>query len=168
MMPRLVDRGGFYVAENAVVLGDVRLAKGVSIWYGTVVRGDLASVTIGEDTNVQDLSVLHCDPGLDLVIGRHVTIGHKAMVHARSVGDAALIGIGAVLLAGARVGEGSIVAAGAVVRENQEIPPGSIAAGVPAKVIGPVDDAARKEALLRAARYLALARRHAQGELPPR
>lgn len=160
-MPRLIDCGGHYIADSAQVMGDVRLAQGCSVWYGAVIRGDLATITIGENTNVQDLCVLHCDPGLDLTIGRDVTLGHHAMVHGREIGDGALIGIGAIVLAGARIGAGSIVAAGAVIRENQEIPPRSIVAGVPGKIVGAVDDEGLRKAIDRAKRYLALARRHA-------
>lgn len=160
-MARLIDRGGVYVADNAVVLGDVRLGPGCSIWYGAVVRADLASITVGSNTNVQDLCTLHCDPGLDLTIGANVTIGHQAMIHGSSVGEGTLIGIGAVLLAGSKIGAGCVIAAGAVVRENQEIPPRSMVVGVPARVIGSVDDATVWENLERARRYLELARRHA-------
>lgn len=162
---RLIDRGGYFVAENAVVLGDVTLAKGASVWYGAVVRGDLAPISIGERTNVQDLCVLHCDPGLDLAIGAEVTIGHHAMVHGRRIGDRALVGINAVILGGAEIGDGSIVGAGAVVRENQIVPPRSLVVGVPARVIGRADDAAWEEALQRAERYLEAALRHARGEI---
>jgi carbonic anhydrase/acetyltransferase-like protein (isoleucine patch superfamily) len=143
-------------------MGDVRLASGCSVWYGAVVRADLATIAVGENTNIQDLCVLHCDPGLDLVVGRNVTLGHHAMVHGREIGDGALIGIGAIVLAGARIGEGSIVAAGAVVRENQEIPPRSIVAGVPGRIIGSVDEEGVRKGIERAARYLELAKRHAR------
>ncbi|HLG42536.1 MAG TPA: gamma carbonic anhydrase family protein [Planctomycetota bacterium] len=165
-MPRLIERGGAFIADSAQVMGDVRLGSGCSVWYGAVLRGDLASITIGESTNVQDLCVLHCDPGLDLVIGKNVTIGHHAMIHCREIGNTSLIGIGAILLAGAKIGEGCIVAAGAVVRERQEIPPRSIVVGVPGKVIGKVDEASIREGLDRAARYLELARRHAAQPFP--
>ena len=157
---RLVDKGGFFVAENATVLGRATLAQGVSVWYGAVIRADLDSITIGEYTNIQDGSILHCDPGKALVIGRHVTVGHLAMIHAKSVGDRCLIGIGSILLSGAAVGEGSIIAAGAVIREDQVIPPRSIVVGVPGKVIGQVTDAQFNEAEDRALRYLDLARSH--------
>jgi carbonic anhydrase/acetyltransferase-like protein (isoleucine patch superfamily) len=159
----MIDRGGWYAAGNAVTLGKLNVAKGASVWYGAVVRADLASITIGELTNIQDGCVLHCDPGKDLVIGRHVTVGHLAMVHAKEVGDRALIGIHAVLLSGAVVGEGSIIAACALVREDQVIPPRSIVVGVPGKVVGQVTDAQWVEAEARALRYHALAARHAQG-----
>ena len=165
---KLVDTGGYFVAENAVVCGRTTLARGASVWYGAVVRGDLASITIGDFTNIQDGAVLHCDPEKDLVVGKHVTVGHLAMVHAKSVGDGCLIGIHAILLSGAVVGEGCLIAAGALVREYQVIPPRSIVVGVPGKVIGPTDDAFLKESVARAMRYHALARRHVDGKVDPK
>jgi carbonic anhydrase/acetyltransferase-like protein (isoleucine patch superfamily) len=165
---KLVDQGGFFVAENAVVCGRAVLARGVSVWYGAVVRADLASITVGEFTNLQDGAVFHCDPGKDLTIGSHVTVGHLAMVHARSVGDGCLIGIHATLLSGAVVGEYSLIAANALVREDQVIPPRSIVVGVPGKVIGQTDEAFAKESVARAMRYHALARRHVDGKVDPR
>ncbi len=165
---KLVDAGGYFVAENAVVCGRVSLAAGSSVWYGAVVRGDLSSITIGEYTNVQDGAVLHCDPGKDLVVGKHVTIGHLAMVHARSVGDRSLVGIHAILLSGAVVGEGCLIAAGALVREDQVVPPRSIVVGVPGKVIGQTDEAFLEQSVDRALRYHATARRHVDGKVDPR
>jgi len=165
---KLVDQGGFFVAENAVVCGRTSLARGVSVWYGAVVRADLASITVGEFTNLQDGAVFHCDPGKDLTLGRHVTVGHLAMVHARSVGDGCLIGIHATLLSGAVVGEFSLIAANALVREDQVIPPRSIVVGVPGKVIGQTDEAFAKESVARALRYHALARRHVDGKVDPK
>lgn len=164
---KLIDREGVLVAENAVVTGRVTLGRGASVWYSAVVRGDLASITVGEFTNIQDGCVLHCDPGKDLSIGRHVTVGHLAMVHAKSVGDRCLIGIHSVLLSGAVVGEGCLIAACALVREDQVIPPRSIVVGVPGKVIGQTDDAFWKESEARALRYHALARRHVDGKVDP-
>lgn len=165
---KMLDRGGWFVAENAMLLGRVEVARGASIWYGAVVRGDLASIAIGEYTNIQDGCVLHCDPGKDLVLGQFVTVGHLAMVHARTVGDRCLIGIHATILSGARIGEGSIIAAGALVREDQQIPPRSIVVGVPGKIIGQVTDEQVREAEARARRYHALARRHVEGKADPR
>jgi carbonic anhydrase/acetyltransferase-like protein (isoleucine patch superfamily) len=165
---KLVDAGGYYVAENAVVCGRVSLARGASVWYGAVVRGDMASITIGDYTNIQDGAVLHCDPQKDLVIGKHVTVGHLAMIHAKSVGDGCLIGIHSILLSGAVVGEGCLIAAGALVKEDQVVPPRSIVVGVPGKVIGQTDDAFLKQSVDRALRYHATARRHADGKVDPK
>jgi carbonic anhydrase/acetyltransferase-like protein (isoleucine patch superfamily) len=164
---RLVDRGGFYVAENAVVLGDVRMATGVSIWYGAVIRGDMAPIAIGARTNIQDGCVLHCDPGEDLAIGADCTVGHQAMIHARKVGERCLIGIGAILLAGAEIGDGCLVAAGALVREGRKIPARSIVVGVPGRVIGQTTDAQWEEFAERAKRYLQTALRHVEGRTTP-
>lgn len=164
---KLVDRGGFYIAENATVVGEVWLAPGASVWYGAVVRGDMASITIGECSNIQDLCVLHCDPGMDLVIGKYVTVGHQAMIHGCSIGDRCLIGIQSILLAGAEVGEGSLIAAGALVRESQTIPPRSIVVGVPGKIIGRTTDAQLAEFEERAKRYREVAERHVRGEVRP-
>jgi carbonic anhydrase/acetyltransferase-like protein (isoleucine patch superfamily) len=165
---KLVERNGVFVAENAVVCGRTSLARGVSIWYGAVVRGDMASITVGEFTNLQDGAVLHCDPGKDLTIGRHVTVGHLAMIHARTVGDGCLIGIHSTLLSGAVVGEFCLIAANALVREDQVIPPRSIVVGVPGKIIGQTDDEFAKQSIDRAMRYHATARRHADGKVDPR
>lgn len=165
---KLVDAGGYFVAENAVVCGLVSIARGASVWYGAVVRGDMASITIGDFSNIQDGAVLHCDPGKDLVVGKHVTVGHLAMIHAKSVGDGCLIGIHATLLSGAVVGEGCLIAAGALVKEDQVVPPRSIVVGVPGKVIGQTDDAFLKQSVDRALRYHATARRHADGKVDPR
>lgn len=132
-----------WVHPSAVVVGDVTLGEDVSVWPGVVMRGDRDAIAIGAGSNVQDGAVLHCDPGLPLRIGERVTIGHRAVVHGCTVEDGALIGIGAVVLNGATVGAGALVAAGAVVTEGQEIPAGHLAAGVPAKVRGPLSEEQR-------------------------
>lgn len=165
---KLVDKGGYFVAENAVVCGAVKLDRGVSVWYGAVVRGDMSSITVGEFTNIQDGAVLHCDPGKDLVIGKQVTVGHLAMIHAKSVGDRCLIGIHSIILSGAVVGEGCLIAAGALVKEDQVVPPRSIVVGVPGKIIGQTDDAFLQQSADRAMRYHATARRHVDGKVDPR
>ena len=125
-----------YVAPGARLVGDVRVARGASIWFGCVLRSDLrdARIEIGEDSNIQDGTVVHIDFDMPCVVGKRVTVGHGAVLHATTIGDDCLVGMGAVLLSGSKVGNGSIVAAGAVVPEGMEIPPGVIAAGVPAKV----------------------------------
>ncbi len=129
-----------WIHAAATVVGDVTLSEDVSVWPGAVIRGDRDSISIGAETNVQDGAVLHCDPGLPLRIGARVTIGHRAVVHGCSIEDGALIGIGAIVLNGATVGAGALIAAGAVVGEGQVIPPGSLAVGVPAKVLRPLSD----------------------------
>lgn len=124
-----------FIAANATVCGDVRIEAEASIWFGAVVRGDTESVRIGKRSNVQDLAVMHADAGFPCVLGDDVTVGHAAVVHGAVIGASAMVGIRAVVLNGARVGSGSIIGAGAVVTEGTEIPPNSLAVGVPAKVI---------------------------------
>lgn len=132
--------GGAFRAYNAVVTGDVDLAEDVGIWFGCVVRGDDAPLTIGARTNIQDLTMVHADTGVPNVIGEEVTVGHRCVLHGARVGDRCLIGMGAILLGGSVIGNESLVAAGAVVREGFEVPPRTLVAGVPAKVIRDLDD----------------------------
>ncbi|HEX6882216.1 MAG TPA: gamma carbonic anhydrase family protein [Planctomycetota bacterium] len=127
--------GGAFKARNAIVTGDVTLGADAGVWFGCVVRGDDAPLVIGARTNVQDLTMIHADPGAPNVIGSEVTIGHRCVLHGVRIGDGALIGMGAVLLGGSTVGEEALVAAGAVVREGFQVPAGALVAGVPAKVI---------------------------------
>ncbi|MEO6487331.1 MAG: gamma carbonic anhydrase family protein [Thermoanaerobaculia bacterium] len=124
-----------FVAENATLIGDIELADDVSIWYGTVLRGDIHFIRIGARTNIQDNCVLHVEHGTGpVVIGEQVTVGHAAVVHGCTVGRGALIGIGAKILSHAVIGEHALVAAGAVVTEGMEVPPRTLVAGVPAKI----------------------------------
>jgi carbonic anhydrase/acetyltransferase-like protein (isoleucine patch superfamily) len=164
---RLIERGEALVAETATVVGRVDLAPRSSVWYGAVLRGDMGAIRVGEYSNLQDNCVVHTDPGKDLVIGSHVTVGHMAMIHCKSVGDRCLVGIHSILLDGAVIGEGSLIAAGALVRENQVIPPRSIVVGLPGKVIGQVTDVQWEEAVARARRYWATACRHRDGKADP-
>ena len=131
--PRFAGR--HYVAPGAVLVGDVRLGSDVSVWFNAVIRADNAPIRIGDGSNVQEGAVLHVDPGVPLEVGRHVTIGHQAMLHGCTVGDGTLIGIGAVVLNGARIGENCLVGAKALVTEGTEVPPGSLVLGSPAKVV---------------------------------
>ena len=136
--------GGAFKARNAIVTGEVTLGPEAGIWFGCVVRGDDAPLVIGARSNVQDLTVIHADPGAPNVIGEEVTIGHRCVLHGVRIGTGALIGMGAVLLGGSVVGEEALVAAGAVVREGFEIPDGTLVAGVPAKVIRALTSEERK------------------------
>jgi carbonic anhydrase/acetyltransferase-like protein (isoleucine patch superfamily) len=124
-----------FVADNATVLGDVTIGAESSIWFGTVIRGDVERISIGAQTNIQDLCLLHADPGFPCVIGDRVTVGHGAIVHGATVEDEALVGIRAVVLNGARIGRGSIVGAGALIPENFEVPPKTLFVGVPARFV---------------------------------
>ena len=131
--PRIDE--GAYLADTAVVAGDVQLAAGVSVWFGSVIRSEHAGVVIGTDSNVQDLTAIHTDPDAPVTIGERVTIGHRCVIHGCTLEDDVLIGMGAVVMNGARVGAGALVGAGAVVTEGTEVPPMSLAVGVPAKVV---------------------------------
>ena len=124
-----------FVAEGAVVIGDVTIGEGSSIWYNVVVRGDTSPIVIGRNTNIQDNAVIHGQHGRASIIGDNCTMGHLAIVHGATVEDGSLVGIGAIVMAHAIVGTGSIVGPGAVVTERQVIPPHSLAVGVPAKVV---------------------------------
>ncbi len=125
----------FFVADNATVVGNVRIENNASIWFNAVIRGDNELITIGENSNVQDGSVLHTDPGVPLVIGKNVTVGHKVMLHGCVIGDNSLIGINSVILNGAKIGKNCLVGANSLVTEGKEIPDGSLVMGSPAKVI---------------------------------
>ena len=125
----------FYVAESASVIGKVRLANDTSVWFGAVLRGDNESITVGENTNIQECAVIHTDPGFPCILGSNVTIGHQAMLHGCQVGDNSLIGINAVVLNGTKIGRNCLIGANALVTENQEIPDGSLVIGSPAKPI---------------------------------
>jgi carbonic anhydrase/acetyltransferase-like protein (isoleucine patch superfamily) len=142
--------GGAFVAHNAVLTGDVTLGEDCGIWFGCVVRGDDAPLSIGARTNIQDLSMVHADTGRPNVIGCDVTVGHRVVLHGVRVGDGCLIGMGAVLLGGSVVGEGAMVAAGTVVRENFEVPPRTLVAGVPGKIVRELD-ARTAESILQSA-----------------
>ena len=123
-----------FVAPTAVVVGKVTMGPRSSIWYGAVARADAEVIEIGADSNVQDGSTLHSDPGFPLVLGRGVTVGHGVVLHGCRVDDDVLVGMGSTVLNGAHIGSGSIIAAGAVVMQGMEVPPNSLVAGVPAKV----------------------------------
>ena len=122
-----------WIAGSAEVMGNVEIGPDASVWFGCVLRGDTEVMRIGEGTNVQDGSVLHADIGMPLTLGRHVTVGHKVMLHGCTIGDESLIGIGAVVLNGARIGKNCLVGAGSLVTEGKEFPDGSMIMGSPAK-----------------------------------
>ncbi len=156
---------GVWVAENALVIGDVVLGADVSVWYGSVLRGDSNSIRVGARSNIQDHSVLHVTAELyPCTLGEEVTVGHRAVVHGCSVGDRALIGIGSVVLDGARIGDEATVGAGAVVPPGAEVPDGMLALGVPARVVRALRPEERRASRERAQRYLEFARHHAEEE----
>ncbi len=123
-----------WVAPNAIVVGDVHLGPGASVWFGATVRADNDTIAIGRDSNVQEQAVLHVDPGRPLTIGERVTIGHQAMLHGCTIGDQTLVGIQAVVLNGAVIGRHCLVGAGALVTEGKQFPDGSMIIGAPAKL----------------------------------
>ena len=124
-----------WVADSAQVMGNVVLGEDASVWFGTVVRGDTESITIGAGSNIQDASVLHADFGKPLVVGERVTVGHQVMLHGCTIGDESLIGIGAVVLNGAKIGKNCLVGAGALVTEGKVFADGSMIVGAPARVV---------------------------------
>ncbi len=142
--PTTPEDGDFWVAPDANVIGDVRIHSGASIWFGCTLRGDNEPITVGPGSNIQENCVLHTDLGFPLSIGAGCTIGHKVMLHGCTVGDGALIGMGAIVLNGATIGAGALVGAGALIPEGKEIPPGALVMGAPGRVIRQVDDATRQ------------------------
>ena len=128
------------VAASSVLVGDVRMGKDSSVWFAAVLRGDLKHIEIGEGSNIQDGCLLHVTRELPVIVGKHVTVGHGAILHGCVVGDGSLVGMGATILDGAVIGEESMVAAGALVPEGKEFPPRSVIMGVPGKVVRRVTD----------------------------
>lgn len=152
-----------FVAPSADLVGDVRVGPEASIWYGCVLRGDIAPIEIGARTNIQDLTVVHVDQGCPARVGERVGIGHRAIIHGCTIEDDSLIGMGAILLSGVVVGRGSLIAAGAVVTEGTEVPPGSLVVGVPGRVVRQVDDRLRERMERTIAHYRALKEGHREG-----
>jgi len=153
---------GAWVAESAEVIGEVRMHKNASVWPNVVVRGDNDLIEIGEDSNVQDASVLHTDPGFELIIGKRVTVGHQVMLHGCQIGDGSLIGIGAVILNGAKIGKNCLVGAGALVTEGKEFPDGSMILGSPAKVVKALETTQMQKIEDIAGRYVENSQRYAK------
>jgi carbonic anhydrase/acetyltransferase-like protein (isoleucine patch superfamily) len=158
MVGRLRRRGGAMVADNATVVGDVRLGQDVGIWFGVTIRGDDSWIEIGADTNVQDNTCVHVDLDAPLRIGRGVTIGHGVIVHGVEIGDYALVGMGAIVLGGARIGEYSLLGAGALVKENAVIPPRSVVLGMPGRIVRQVTAEEMEGMRWRARHYVQRAR----------
>ena len=153
------NEGAAFVAPNATVQGDVILKAGSTVWYGAVLRGDDGTLTIGENSNVQDNAVLHTGPGLDVTVGRGTSV-----VHGCTVGDGCLIGMHATILNGAVIGDGCLIAAGALVPENMQVPAGSLVIGVPGKVVRPVSAAQAGAIKANEEEYLELARAYAEAK----
>ena len=157
-----------FVAPTAAVMGDVHLGEDSSVWYGAVLRGDMAPIRIGASTNLQDGVIVHVDEGVPCTVGSRVGVGHRALLHGCRVGDDCLVGMGAILLNHVVVGRGSVIAAGALLPEGFEVPPGSLVMGVPGRVARPVDAALTTRIEFTWRHYVEQARRHAAGGYPLR
>lgn len=155
-----------FIAPGAAVLGDVTIGEDASIWYGAVVRGDLAPIVIGARTNLQDGAIVHVDEGVPCVIGHRVGVGHRVILHGCTVEDECLIGMGSILLNGVRIGTGSVVAAGAVIPEGMQVPPRSVVMGVPGRIVRPVDASLTERIATTWVHYVAQARSHRAGKYP--
>lgn len=164
--PELPEAGAFWIAPDAVVLGKVKLERFASVWFGAVIRGDNELITIGENSNVQDGAVLHTDPGLELVVGRNCTIGHKAILHGCTIGDNTLIGMGAVILNRARIGRNCLIGANALITEGKVIPDNSLVMGQPGKTMGELNEDAIARLTRSAEGYVRNWQRYAAGLTP--
>jgi len=149
-----------YIATDATVVANVEVGPEASVWHQAVLRGDVAHVVLGAQSNVQDGAVVHVADDLPAVIGQLVTVGHKAIVHACTVEDEVLVGMGAIILDGARVGTRSIIGANATVKQGMEIPPGSLVLGTPAKIVRTLSEAEQEEIKMWALRYVRLSREY--------
>lgn len=156
--PELAEEA--WVAPGATVIGDVRLGKRSSVWYGAVLRGDTDPITVGDRTNIQDGAILHADPGFPSSVGTGCVVGHKAIVHGCTIEDGCLVGMNATVLNGAKIGSGSVVGAGAVVPEGREFPPRSLILGIPAKRAGEISEDQLEEIERGAREYVERAAAH--------
>ena len=154
--PELIDPSVF-LAPGVHIVGNVSIRAQSSVWFNSVIRGDTEEIVIGEQTNIQDLSMVHADPGWPTRIGDRVTVGHSTVVHGAIVDDEVLIGMRAVVLNGARIGSGSIIGAGTVVTEKTEVPPNSLVLGTPGKVVRELNERLRNRILLAAEHYVTAA-----------
>ena len=151
--PEIADDA--WIAPDAQIIGRVVIEPGASIWWGAVLRGDNEEIRVGRGSNVQDLCCLHTDPGFPLTIGANVTVGHRAMLHGCTIGDASLIGMGATILNSAKIGAGSLIGASALVSEGKDIPGRVLVMGAPGRVVREIDEVKYQELLASAARYQA-------------
>jgi len=148
-----------FIAPNATVIGDVTIQKGANIWYGAVLRGDMAPISIGENTNIQDNATVHTDTDVPTIVGANVTVGHNAILHGCKIEDNVLIGIGAICLNNAVVQSGTVIAAGSLVKEKQICSPSSLYAGTPSILKKSLENS-EKELQVHASRYVALSKEH--------
>ncbi|MDP2125652.1 MAG: gamma carbonic anhydrase family protein [Parvibaculum sp.] len=161
--PILPPEGDYWIAPNAQVMGNVKLEKNASVWFGAVLRGDNELITIGENSNVQDGSVLHTDPGSPLTIERDVTIGHLVMLHGCTIGAGSLVGIGSIILNNTRIGKGCLIGANTLIAEGKDIPDYSMVLGAPGKVIRTLDKEMAEALKLSADHYVQNWKRYAAG-----
>ena len=161
--PQLPPQGEYWIAPTATVIGDVILKPGASVWFGAVIRGDNDPITIGRDTNIQDGSVLHSDPGEPLTIGDGVTVGHMVMLHSCEIGDNTLIGIGSVILGRARIGKNCLIGANTLITEGKEIPDNSLVIGQPGRVVRQLEPGQIEALKASAAHYVQNWKRYAAG-----
>jgi carbonic anhydrase/acetyltransferase-like protein (isoleucine patch superfamily) len=155
-----------FIAPGAAVMGDVTLGEDASVWYGAVLRGDMAPIVIGAETNLQDGTIVHVDEGVPCTIGRRVGVGHRVILHGCIVEDECLIGMGSVLLNHVRIGTGSVVAAGAVIPEGMQVPPKSLVMGVPGRIVRTVDASLTERIAATWSHYVSQARAHRAGRYP--
>ena len=155
-----------FIAHGAIVLGDVDLGNDVNVWYNAVIRGDTDKISIGAETNIQDLTMIHADPGVPCVVGNRVTVGHRVILHGCTIEDDCLIGMGAIVLNKVQVGRGSVIGAGAVLLEGTVVPAGSVVVGIPGRVVRQVDPSMLERLEHGWRHYVDQARRHRAGELP--
>ncbi|MDO8839594.1 MAG: gamma carbonic anhydrase family protein [Parvibaculum sp.] len=161
--PILPPEGDYWIAPNAQVMGNVKLEKNASVWFGAVLRGDNELITIGENSNVQDGSVLHTDPGSPLTIECDVTIGHLVMLHGCTIGAGSLVGIGSIILNNTRIGKGCLIGANTLIAEGKDIPDYSMVLGAPGKVIRTLDKEMAEALKLSADHYVQNWKRYAAG-----
>jgi len=161
--PEFPAEGEYWVAENATLIGRIRLKRQTSVWFGAVLRGDNEWIELGERSQIQDNATLHTDPGFPMVIGSSCVIGHNVILHGCTIGDNSLIGMGAILLNGSKIGAGSLVGAGALVTEGKSFPDNSLIVGSPAKAVRTLDDAAHAMIAGGADVYVRRSQRYAKG-----
>jgi carbonic anhydrase/acetyltransferase-like protein (isoleucine patch superfamily) len=163
VFPKIAE--GVFIADTARVIGDVELGVDASIWFGSVLRGDVGAIRVGARSNIQDLSMLHMSHGISsTVIGQDVTVGHRVVVHGALIGDGALIGMGAILLDNCEIGAEAIIGAGALVTAGTKIPPRTLVLGQPGKVVRELDESEWQQGRELAARYVEVAKAHRAGD----
>jgi carbonic anhydrase/acetyltransferase-like protein (isoleucine patch superfamily) len=158
---------GCYIADGVVVRGDAVLGAGVNIWFGSVLRADLARVTLEARVNIQDGCIIHTDYGQPQLIEEGVVVGHRAVLHGSFIGRDTLVGMGALLLTGCEIGPACVIAAGTLITEKRRIPPRSVVMGVPGRIVREVSDEELRRTQAISAHYLELAQRYARGDFPP-